>query len=168
MLRAVALVAIILGLLPQQAYAYTDRGFDPNEPGRESSYSLDIRSSRLTLVRADDERRLIVRLDVYGPQDMGNWWDARVQLDTRDGPAADFLMRIWNWDMTGHGCSVEPSEDPDAAVKGHFRQVEDWAKCRISAASIEKDKRIRWSIRIASHNKPEKRLDRAPDQGWYP
>ena len=168
MRRIVVLAVIFLGLLPQQASAYTDRGLDPNEPeGRYPSH-LDIHSSRRTLLQVSGESRLVLHLDVYGPEPMGDWWDARVMLDTRDGPDVDFLLRIWNWDMTGHGCSVEPLGNPADRVNGHFKQVKDLAKCRISAASIDTDKRIRWWLRIASHSKPEKRLDRAPDEGWYP
>ena len=168
MRRLVVLGIAFLVWVPLQASAYTDLRFDPNEPDGRYTSTVDIRSSRRTLLRTEGESRLILRVDAYGPLRMGDWWEARVLLDTRRGRHADFVLHMWNGDMTGNGCWVELRGSTEPGTEGKFRQGKHWAKCRVSASSIDRDKRIRWRIHIANKSVPEAIYDRAPDHGWYP
>jgi hypothetical protein len=156
-----------LALLPGRVLAYEDTGFDPDDR-RPLGSDPDLRSTTRTVWHGDDgRRRLRIRIQAYEP--FGLWWFVEVRIDSRGGLATDFVMRIWNQDQSGKGCSIHPRGHPGQAERGRFGQRADRARCTVLLSTVNPTKRLRWKLVSPTGYGPPGERDVAPnDLTFYP
>jgi hypothetical protein len=165
-LSVVSLVALLL-CLPGTAGAYSDWGWDPDDVNEgDSTVSLDLRMTRRDVSeQASGPRMLRVTSWVHG-EHMGDWWTLLVRLDSRGNGRPDYLMTIWNGDMTGNSCVVRRLGTQHER-EGRFASGDDWGRCRIEASAVHASKTIRWNVRSYNNSRLDRIIDKAPDAGWY-
>ena len=99
--QVVILVALLI-ILPGQALAYEDTGYDPAD--RDGDYP-DIRTRTRSVWKNGDGVGFL-RISFTGEEMLGvaAYWEMAVRLDTRGDGSFDVLMRFWDLDMSGTGC----------------------------------------------------------------
>ena len=163
-MRRAFIVALSVALLVQAgaAYAYSDKGTDPEDAG---GGFLDFRSS-VRRVRTDEQGRRWLRIKFisYGPYRYV--WRVRVFLDSRGGPRYDYKMNMWDFDQSGRGCDVRPRAGrPGKLVSGmYWTDFKYWATCRVRLGAVHPTKRIRWRLVSIEENRSDPRVvDHAPN-----
>ena len=151
-----AAVCVSLVLPAAPAFAYEDRGFDPED---QSDVGIpDIRSTVRTVRTTDSGRTLRVKFRAY--ERLSNYWFVTVKLDARGGPKVDHVMNLVNGDTEGTWCLVYPKGHHHESLRGDFVQRRDMARCRVPTSLVHPTKRIRWRLRSID--------DIAPDGGgWF-
>jgi hypothetical protein len=144
---------------------YYAHGWDADDDTR---WAPDVRRSLREVVTTPAHRWLVVRVTSFEP--WGDWWRMHVDLDSRNGPKADFRLEMHNGDMDWPaGCSVKRigSGTHGRTTRGRFHQEGNSVGCKIPVVRVHPDKHIRWRIATWSLNSGQG-SDRAPDRGWYP
>jgi hypothetical protein len=150
-------------LAPGVAVAYQDVGVDPDDRP-VLAFDPDIRRTvRNVFVGAEGR---VLRIRVWTYEDLGIFWSMTVRLDSRRWIRWDYTMVLFNFDLSGKGCSVYRRGHRDEAIEGWFRQEGDLTRCRVPLSLVHPEKRIRW--RIVSPTGYEGGItERAPNHGWY-
>jgi hypothetical protein len=163
--RAV-LPAFVVGLLAisiTAVAAYEDTGFDPDDRAIVGS-DPDVHRTTRRVFSTSHGRMLSISVRAY--EEFGLYWGLRIPLDSRGGPHSDYVMRLFNADQSGAGCSI--SGQGEGRSTGGFRQDGFVAACRVPARLAHPNKGIRWKIISESgYNEPQGETERAPNRGWY-
>jgi hypothetical protein len=120
--------------------------------------------TRRDVVRHDGRSTFRFTFDVH-PAGLSCCYHAMVKLDTRGDRHADFLIGIFDADMSGHGCSTK-AVGARLGSKGHYARGDNWARCRFPLRRVKPDKRIRWKMKIYAEGE-RAAVDTAPEAGWY-
>lgn len=167
-MRRLVILAVVASVLVSpgtaSAFGYSDSGFDPDD--RTFFLDPDIRKTTRTVSVVNGTAYLKVSFWAY--EYLGDWWDVRVNLDTRRGPRLDFRMDLHNSEDAGSDCSwqARASSDPKRWGDGAFKQIDDKASCRVLLSKVKPTKRIRWKLISVSRHGYETEF--APNGGgWY-
>jgi hypothetical protein len=161
--RVLILVALLI-IVPGQALAYEDTGYDPAD--REGDYP-DIRTTTRSVWKNDDGPRFL-RISFTGEEMLGvaAYWEMAVRLDTRGDGSFDVLMRFWDLDMSGTGCFARKRGAGDR-VDGTLRLRTHGASCRIDTSQFRLTKEVRWKLKSPALHDPGE-VEVAPNTGYYP
>ncbi|HEU4355210.1 MAG TPA: hypothetical protein VFT27_06435, partial [Actinomycetota bacterium] len=166
--RAVAIAALsVIAMSGSPAFAYVDRGSDPQE-GSGQATVVDIGRSIRRLHPTEHGRKLGIVIIPY--ELANNSYDIHVYLDSRGGHRADFWLDLDNTEGPRR-CHVyrRGRHEPVARcriIEGGNPGTITRIKARFPARYVHPNKRIRWRIVAVPLN--ENWSDRAPDRGWYP
>ena len=79
---------------------------------------------------SDGRRFLTIRFSAY--ERLGLYWGVFAHLDSRGGARSEYVMRLFNRDLSGKGCEIKRRGHPwDSAKHGTFHQAGAVAKCHI-------------------------------------
>jgi hypothetical protein len=161
--RVPILVALMI-IVPGQALAYEDTGYDPAD--REGDYP-DIRTTTRSVWKNDDGPRFL-RISFIGEEMLGvaAYWEMAVRLDTRGDGSFDVLMRFWDLDMSGTGCFAR-KRGAGGRVDGTLRLGTHGASCRIDTSHFRLTKEVRWKLKSPALHDPGE-VEVAPNTGYYP
>lgn len=160
----VSVLVLTLALAPTSAWAYSDWGWDPKDPGDQGTGdSLDLAMTRRDVVRGGGSTfRITFFVHTAG---LSCCYRATVKLDSRGDRHADYLIGIVDADQSGHGCGVKRVGSRDG-WGGRYARGDNWARCRFPLRRVNPDKRIRWKMRIYQEGLRAV-TDSAPETGWY-
>jgi hypothetical protein len=152
------LAALLLLLLAHPVLAWTVTHRDPDD--FEVAPDIHKATKRVFVVAADRWRFQIRIAGELGPD-----YRLRVLLDSRGGPAADFVMVATVRDLDLVTCDVHALEGPRIEANCGADPFRAW--WGVARNDLDRDKVIRW--RVAAFGGPGLRemTDRAPDTGWY-
>jgi hypothetical protein len=148
------------------AAAYVDVGYDPND--RPMRLDPDVRRT-VRFVGTKDGRRVLA-ISIFAFEDLTDWWQVVVRLDTRSGPLADHVMELWNWSGnpgSGRGCSLWRAGHERHQGRGAFRQVGERARCEVFIGRVRPTKVIRWKLTSRRYHVGGITEHAPNDDGWY-
>ena len=158
--RACAIVVVANALIataqPALGWSVTHRDQDDFE------IAPDVHSTTKRVFRTG-EPGWRLRIEVRG--ELGPDYRLRVLLDTRDGPAADFVMVATVRDLALVDCDVHHRGGPQIAANCDADPFQAW--WGVARRDLDRDKRIRWRIEAFGGAGLTELTDRAPDAGWY-
>jgi hypothetical protein len=164
--RLLVLIAVIvLGSGQAFANAYEDTGYDPAD--RDYDYP-DVRRSTRRVWTHNDRRFLRVSFTSVEELDFDGaaYWSMRVRLDTRGDQGFEVVVKFWDLDMSGTGCTARNREGQGEQVEGRLHLRAHGASCRVRTGQFRLDKRVRWKLMSPALHDPGE-VEYAPNTGYY-